>query len=263
VPEGDTVLVTAGRLHRALAGDRLTATDLRVPALATVDLSGRRVLEVAARGKHLLLRTDAGLTLHTHLEMDGRWDVRPPGRGLGPRAHEVRVVLRTTSATAIGRRLPVVQLLRTREEDRVVGHLGPDVLGPDWDEAEVLRRMRAQPERAVGEAMIDQTVMAGPGNVYRCEVCFLSGVDPRTPVAAVRDLPALVRLTKRVMEANRRTGAQVTTGDPRPGRSRWVYGRGGEPCRRCGTLVVRSSQGPPGRERVTYRCPSCQPARGQ
>ena len=259
MPEGDSVLVAATRLHAALAGERLVRTDFRVPAFATSDLSGQIVRAVTPRGKHLFLRTDAGLTLHTHLRMDGRWDLRRTGTGLSGRAGDVRVVLETAPWTAVGRRLPVVELLPTAREAEVTAHLGPDVLGPDWDPAEVLRRLRSRPDRPIGEALIDQRVMAGPGNVYKSESCFLRGVDPWTPVGDVADLDAMVSLVKRLMEANRSTGAQVTTGDTRPGRSRWVYGRGGEPCRRCGTPVRRGSQGPIAQDRVTYWCPSCQP----
>jgi endonuclease-8 len=262
MPEGDTVLVAAARLHAALAGERMLRTDFRVPAFATTDLSGQVVKEVLARGKHLLLRTDAGLTIHTHFRMDGRWDLVRPVARIGGRAHEIRCVLTTERWVAVGRRLPVVEVLPTAEEARIVGHLGPDVLGPDWDAEEAVRRLASRPERPIGEALIDQRVMAGPGNVYKSEVCFLRGVDPWAPAGEVRDLPALVALTKRVMEANRTTGAQVTTGDTRPGRSRWVYGRGGEPCRRCGTPIRRGEQGPDGEERVTYWCPSCQPGLG-
>jgi formamidopyrimidine-DNA glycosylase len=261
MPEGDTVLVVANRLHAALAGERLLRTDLRVPAFAAVDLSGQVVRGVAARGKHLLLRTDARMTLHTHLRMDGRWELRRPNERLGGRRHEIRCVLTTEPWTAVGRRLPVVEVIPTRDEHAVVGHLGPDVLGPDWDPGEVLRRLRSDPHRAIGDALIDQRVMAGPGNVYRSEICFLRGLDPWTPVGAVPDLAALVELTKRLMEANRRTGAQVTTGDPRVGRARWVYGRAGEPCRRCGERIrVDTPVGPRGADaaaRVTFWCPSC------
>ena len=144
--------------------------------------------------------------------------------------------------TAVGVRLGVVELLPTREEHRVVGHLGPDVLGPEWDPGEVLRRLRERPERPIGEAVIDQRVLAGPGNVYKSEVCFLRGVDPWTPVGEVTDLEAMVGLIARLMEANRTTGTQITTGDTRRGRIQWVHGRAGKPCMRCGTLIERRRQ---------------------
>lgn len=234
-----------------------------MPALATADLSGQVVSEVASRGKHLLLRTDAALTLHTHLEMDGRWELYRPGeRWRGP-VHEVRVVLEAPARVAVGRRLPMVELISTTREEQALGHLGPDVLGADWNEVEVLSRLRRRPERPVGEALIDQTVMAGPGNIYRSEACFLRGLDPFLPVGEVRDLESLVRLVKRLMEANRLRGQQVTTGDTRPGGRQWVYGHGGEPCRRCGTAIVWERMGPHGSERSVYRCPSCQPRIGE
>jgi endonuclease-8 len=259
VPEGDTVLVAAGRLHAALAGELLVSTDVRVPSFATTDLSGDVLIEVVARGKHLLFRTSGGSTIHTHLRMDGRFDLRRPDEPPPARQHEIRLILETTPWVAVGRRLGTVEVLRTSGESTVVGHLGPDVLGADWDPDEALRRLHAQGARPIGEALIDQRVMAGPGNVYKSEALFLRGIDPWIPTDDVADLPALVEMVKRVMEANRATGAQVTTGDPRRGRSHWVYGRGGKPCRRCGTPIGRAEQGDVLSERVTYWCPSCQP----
>ena len=260
MPEGDTVHLLARRMHAILAGRRLVRSDLRVPAYATTDLSGQVVREIMARGKHLLVRTDGGLTLRTHLKMDGLWRFYGPGeRWRGP-AFQIRVVLQTAETTAVGYRLGEVEVLPTREEVRALGHLGPDALGSDWDPTEALRRLRASPERSIGEALLDQRVMAGPGNVYRSEALFLRGLDPWTPVGSVRRPEALVTLVKRLMEANRDTGAQITTGDLRPGRGRWVYGRGGEPCRRCRTVVRSGEMGPPGEERVVYWCPSCQPS---
>lgn len=259
MPEGDTVHAAARRLHEGLAGRRLVATDFRVPAFATSDLSGQVLMEVLARGKHLLFRTDAGITLHTHFKMEGRWDLYRPGdRWQGP-WHLVRVVLETPSRVAVGSQLGIVELVSTSEEPSILGHLGPDVLGPDWDPEEALRRLLLRPERAVGEALIDQTVMAGPGNVYKSEALFLRGLDPWTAAGEVVDPAALVDLIKRIMEANRAAARQVTTGDPRRGRDRWVYGRAGHPCRRCGRPIRRADQGGPPGERVTYWCPRCQP----
>ena len=267
MPEGDTVLVASRRLHAALAGQVILRSDFRVPAFATSDLSGQTLTEVVPRGKHLLFRTDGGITLHTHFRMEGTWELYRPGqRWRGP-LHAVRAVLETEPRVAVGVRLGIVELIHTSREDEVLGHLGPDVLGPDWDPGEVVRRLAAHPDRELGAAVIDQRVMAGPGNVYKSEVLFLRGLDPWMRVGDVADLPALVDLMKRLMEANRTTGAQVTTGDLRRGRSHWVYGRGGQLCRRCGTIVRRrvlGAGGEPGSEtdaRVTYWCPSCQPLR--
>ncbi|TDC04223.1 DNA glycosylase, partial [Streptomyces sp. 8K308] len=134
MPEGDTVWQAARRLDAALAGHPLTRSDLRVPRLATTDLTGRAVLDVTPRGKHLLTRVEGGLTLHSHLRMDGAWHVHTPGqRWRGGPAHQIRAILATADHTAVGYRLPVLDLVRTAEEPRLVGHLGPDLLGPDWD----------------------------------------------------------------------------------------------------------------------------------
>jgi endonuclease-8 len=132
------------------------------------------------------------------------------------------------------------------------------VLGPDWDADEAVRRLAADPAREIGVALIDQRALAGPGNVYKSEALFLRGIHPWTPVGDA-ELSPLVGLMKRLMEANRDTGMQITTGDRRPGREHWVYGRGGEACRRCGMPIERGMQGPDLEERVTYWCPSCQP----
>lgn len=214
MPEGDTVLQTATRLHKALAGQVLTRSDLRVPRFATADLSGRTVLDVTARGKHLLTRIEGGLTLHSHLRMDGAWRVYAPDeRWRGGPGHQIRAILANAEHTAVGYRLPVLELLRTSEEDRVVGHLGPDLLGPDWDPGPALDRLLAAPERPLGEALLDQRNLAGIGNVYKCELCFLARVTPWLPVGALPDgaLPRLVTLAERLLNANRDRPTRTTT----------------------------------------------------
>jgi endonuclease VIII len=264
VPEGDTVWNTAQALQQALAGGQLLGSDFRVPRLATVDLTGATVLESASRGKHLLLRLatpDGRLTLHSHLRMDGSWRTYRPGtRWTGGPAHLIRVVLRTTQAVAVGYHLHDVALVPTDEEETLVGHLGPDLLGPDWDAAEAVRRLGGQPDRTIGEALLDQRNVAGIGTIYRAETLFLRGVNPWTPVGAVAELDRLLALAHRLMTSNLgRPGGPVMTGDTRRGRRYWVYGRGGEPCRRCGTRIDRGSMGPAIEERVVYWCPACQP----
>jgi endonuclease-8 len=266
VPEGDIVWFTARRLHEALAGRRLTVSDFRVPRWATTDLRGRQVRETVSRGKHLLTRVDGDVTVHTHLKMDGSWRIRRPAhadhaaRTHLPRDHRVRLVLGNAEWLAVGYLLGIVEVLRTAREDRVVGHLGPDLLGPGWDPAEAVRRLRARPETTIGEALLDQTRLAGIGTIYRAEVLFLRGVHPRTPVAEVADLTALVSLAQRLLAANKEGFGQVTTGDRRRGREQYVYGRAGRPCRRCGTRVERATLGADPYDRVVYWCPSCQPA---
>ncbi|MFE2430139.1 DNA-formamidopyrimidine glycosylase family protein [Streptomyces sp. NPDC059373] len=259
MPEGDTVWLTARRLHEALAGKVLVRCDLRVPQLATADLGGRRVEEVVPRGKHLLARFEGGVTLHSHLMMDGSWHLYAPGeRWRGGPQHQVRAVLASADRVAVGYRLPVLELLPTAEEEKAVGHLGPDLLGPDWDPGEAVRRLTAEPGRAVGEALLDQRNLAGLGNVYKSELCFLRGVTPWTPTGEVPSPERVVTLAKRLLEANKARPGHITTGDTRRGRTHWVYGRADRPCLRCGTMIRVADLGPAGQERVTYWCPSCQ-----
>ena len=259
MPEGDTVWLAAQRLHAALAGHVLRRSDLRVPQLAAVDLSGRAVHEVVPRGKHLLTRLSGGLTLHTHFRMDGSWHLYRPGdRWSGGPEWQVRAVLETASWQAVGYRLPVVELLDTADEGRVVGHLGPDVLADDWDLEEALRRLRGRPEREIGMALLDQRNLAGLGNLYRCEVLFLQGLTPWVTVADVADLPALVDRGRRLLQANRGRWEQSTTGSLRHGETHWVFERGGRPCRRCGTHILVAEQGEAPYARLTYWCPRCQ-----
>ncbi|WP_033219766.1 DNA-formamidopyrimidine glycosylase family protein [Kitasatospora phosalacinea] len=256
MPEGDTIYHAATQLNQALAGHPLTVSDFRVPAHATADLTGRRVLRTVPRGKHLLTRFEGGVTLHTHLRMDGRWQTFRPGeRWRGGPAFQVRVVLGTEHGTAVGYRLPVVQLLRSEEEHRVVGHLGPDLLGPDWDAAEARRRLLADPARPVGAALLDQRNLAGVGNVYANELAFLAGVTPWLPVGDLPDPDRLLHRAHQLLDANKLRPGHVTTGDTRPGCQHWVYGRGRRNCVRCGTpiRVAKHDQ-----ERVAYWCPRCQ-----
>ena len=259
MPEGDTVFVAATRLRHALAGSKLVKSDLRVPSLATVDLSGLLVEDVIPRGKHLLFRIAGGRTLHTHYKMDGSWHLYRHGeRWRGP-AFEVRAVLETDAWVAVGFRLAKVELVASADEDEIVGHLGPDPLRDDWDAEAALANLLRHPDEEIGTVLLDQRVVAGPGNVYKSEVCFLSGLDPRTLVRDVPDPRKVIDLTARLMRANRTSGNQLTTGDTRPGRERWVYGRSGRPCFRCGTRISRAEQKGYGGERVTFWCPRCQP----
>src|SRR6266705_3070052 len=180
MPEGDVVFHTARRLHEALAGRMLTRSDFRVPRLATADLTGDVVTETIPRGKHLLTRTNSGLTVHTHLKMDGSWRVRPAAERLRD-SHRIRLLLANEEWQAVGYQLGVVELIRTSEEARVTAHLGPDLLGPDWDRDEAVRRLAAEPDRPIGEALLDQRNLAGIGNVYKAEVLFLRGLNPWQP----------------------------------------------------------------------------------
>ncbi len=270
MPEGDTVWQAAQRLHRALATRMLTRSDLRVPAHATADLTGRTVLDVTPRGKHLLTRIEGGLTLHSHLGMEGSWKVYTPGeRWRGGPGHQIRAILGTEGLTAVGYRLPVLELLHTAAEGRVVGHLGPDLLGPEWNPGTALANLLRDPARPLGEALLDQRNLAGIGNVYKSELSFLVRATPWLPVG---ELPAevaeqLVALARRLLEANRERPARSTTGRREP--RLFVYGRAPRPCLRCGAAIRVADQSwgyLPGRGgsgrgslgRPTYWCPGCQ-----
>ncbi|MFY0406619.1 DNA-formamidopyrimidine glycosylase family protein [Solicola sp. PLA-1-18] len=263
MPEGDSVYRLARRLDSRLRGALLARGELRVAAHAEADLAGRRVLEHATHGKHLLTRFDGDLTLHTHLRMDGSWTVTAPGRSVPRRVlPDVRVLLGVQDGpTAHGISLPVVELVRTRDEHTVVGHLGPDPLRDDWDAGEAVRRLSADPGRPLAAALLDQRNLAGLGNLWVNELCFLRGRSPWTPVGDV-DLVPLVALAARALRhsAHSRDGYQVTTGSTRRGESHWVAGRAGRPCLRCGTTVRVEAEvpGDPGRRR-TWWCPHCQP----
>ena len=273
MPEGDTVWRTAQRLHAALSGQPLTVSDFRVPRYAEVDLTGQRVVETVSRGKHLLTRFPE-VTLHTHLKMEGSWHVYAVGSPWRSAAYQARVVLATERWQAVGFRLGTVDLIDRRAEGSVVGHLGPDLLGPDWSAEEALRRVTAGPGVAIGEALLDQRNLAGIGNMYKAEVCFLLGVHPETPTGEVQVVPQLIDKARRLLELNKDRVEQTTTGNTRRGESLWVYGRASRPCRRCGTPIESDAalqphqrhHRPAGRtattpvlDRVSYWCPVCQP----
>ncbi len=260
MPEGDTVYRAARQLDRGLTGQTLTRSDFRIPSLATRDLAGATVTGTTSRGKHLLTRFDTGVTLRTHLKMEGTWLVQPVGSRWRRPAHTARVVLRTDTTEAVGFSV-LLDLVRTEREDDLVGHLGPDLLGADWDAEEALARLRADPGAPIGDALLEQRNLAGVGNVFKAELCFLARVDPRTPVGDVPDLPAMVARAHQLLEVNKDRATRITTGDRRPGYRLWVYGRRGG-CLRCGTSIRKADLGPPGQERPTYWCPTCQPLPG-
>jgi endonuclease VIII len=254
MPEGDTVWRTAATLRRALVGRTLTRCDVRVPRFATVDLTGYTVDEVLSRGKHLFIRAEAA-SIHSHLKMDGSW--RVTSRTV--RAdHRIRIILEACQGNetirAIGIDLGVLEILDRDHDDEVVAHLGPDLLGPGWDPRLAAANLTAHPDRPIAEALLDQQVLAGIGNVYCNELCFVSGHLPTMPVSAVTDPHRLMSRARDMLWANRARWNRCTTGDTRAGRQLWVYGRAGQPCRRCGTRISYEDTG----ERVAYWCPSCQ-----
>jgi len=261
MPEGDTVHRAARRLAEALEGRVITRCDVRVPAYATLDLSGERVESVVARGKHLLMRTETAL-VHSHLKMEGSWHLYRPGARWRRPAFEARMILEVTGGDdawqAVGFALGQLDIVPLDQEDELVGYLGPDPLGPDWDRDEALRRLTADPARPIGLALLDQRIIAGLGNDYRNETLFLRGILPDRPVGET-DAAATLDLSVRLIRANRDRGERTTTGDTRRGRRLWVAHRDREPCRRCGTSIRRGALGDDAlTERITWFCPRCQ-----
>lgn len=249
MPEGDTVYRTAAKLREALEGRQLTRCDIRVPRYAAVDLSGQTVDEVLSRGKHLFIRVGAA-SIHSHLKMDGAWVI---GRVRVP-SHKIRIVLETAGSRASGVDLGVLEVLDRATDTEAVAHLGPDLLGPDWSAPVAAANLVADPARPVAEALLDQRVMAGVGNVYANELCFVFGLRPGTAVGELADPVRVVSRAQQMLWLNRLRVNRTTTGNTRPGQDVWVYGRAGLPCRRCGTPVETGKGG----DRVTYWCPTCQ-----
>ncbi|GAA4552541.1 DNA-formamidopyrimidine glycosylase family protein [Pseudonocardia xishanensis] len=261
MPEGDTVFLAGKRLHAALAGHELVRGELRHPRLAAVDLTGLGVTGVASVGKHLFTRFDDGTSLHSHFRMDGSWHLYRPGMAWRRPAYEARAVLEVPDRVAVGFALHDMELLPTAEEDRLVGHLGPDLLAPDWGpehEAEALRRLARRGEHELGLALLEQRVMAGVGNLYKTEVCFLLGLTPWTLVRDTPDLSGVIALSRTLLLSNADRPEQTTTGSMHPDQAHWVFERGNRPCRRCRTRVLTAEQGDGVYARPAYWCPRCQ-----
>jgi endonuclease-8 len=271
MPEGDTLFRTARTLDRALGRKRLVRFETALAQLARVDedapIAGRTVEVVRSVGKHLLVELSGDLVLRTHLRMKGSWHVYRPGeRWQRPRA-AMRVVLETADFQAVAFDVPVAEFRSARAlaRDPAVATLGPDLLAGDFDEEAAVRRLRERGPLGVGEALLDQLALAGIGNIYKSETCFVEGIHPFRTVASLDDdaLHRLVRTARQLLArgagaeqpfadgALRRTGWRT---DPQA--RLWVYRRGGEPCRRCGTPIVREVRGL--RARSTYHCPRCQ-----
>ncbi|GGF39624.1 putative endonuclease 8 2 [Microbacterium sorbitolivorans] len=250
MPEGDTAHRTARRLNEVLAGRVLTRFELRVPRAATSDLAGETVRDVRAVGKHILHRI-GNFTLHTHLKMEGEWHVYAPGGRWRRPAFQARAIVSTAEHQTVGFDLGIVELLR--DERDAITHLGPDPLGA-WDADEAVRRLERDP-RPAHVALLDQTNVAGFGNIYGNELLFLRGMDPRDPLRGIREI---VDLGARALRSN--VGRPVRTFTGVRGQDTWVYGRAGLPCRRCGTVIRETSLGPdPTRQRRVFWCPTCQP----
>ncbi len=264
MPEGDTIFRTATTMRRWIGGRVLTGARSAVPGLPVAGLVGRTVEAVDAHGKHLLVHLSGGVVLHTHMRMTGSWHLYPAGERWRKSPRAARVVLEAGDRVAVCFSAPVVEVLRERDLARhpTLGRLGPDVLVPASLDPPAVRaraRARATASPTAGELLLDQQVVAGIGNIYRCESLFLCGISPRTPSDALTDdeIDALVGTAARIMAANA-TGAPVSRSFDGAADQPWVYGRRGRPCRRCGTPVARELLGV--QARAVYWCPTCQPA---
>ncbi len=263
MPEGDTIHRVAASLRRSLGDRPLTRIELpRVPRPHPTP--GSRIQQVEARGKHLLLHLDGGSILHTHLRMSGSWHLYRPGQRWGRARAAARVVLATDDAVAVCFLAPIVELLDAQALRRhpSLRALGPDLCDPAADLDEAVHRLAALrvPPPTIGEVLLDQRVACGVGNVYRCDVLFLHGLDPATPIQDIsaRRLRALLADAGELLRANVTTVERTTAPQAGPG-ALWVHGRGGAPCRRCATPIEVSRLGEQARH--VYRCPRCQPSR--
>jgi endonuclease-8 len=256
MPEGDTVHRAARRVGEALVGKRIVSIETPHPRFARDGwperLAGRGVRGVDAHGKHLFIRFDGDLTVHSHLRMSGQWGVYRPGQRWRRSPHRAWLVIRTADHEVVEFDGPVLELMtesRTRF-DRRLAALGPDLLADEFDEGAYLRRVRSDDQtRGVGDALLDQRNVAGIGNAWKAEGCFLAGIDPWRPLAQVSD----AELLGPVRELRPRMRESAAGGQPKEAR---VYGRAGLPCPRCGTRIRARGQGDD--NRTTYWCPGCQ-----
>ncbi|MCW5950849.1 MAG: DNA glycosylase [Propionibacteriaceae bacterium] len=271
MPEGDSVWRTAHRLDDALSGRKLLGADLRWPGISTARLAGVIVAETVPRGKHILTRFDSGWTLHSHLRMDGSWVVRrtQPEQRIGQRMSGrrpesmgsgfVRAVLAGADYTAIGVDLGMLDLVRTREEHTLVGHLGPDLLDPSFD-AELAVANLARAGGTIGAALLDQTNLAGIGTIWASETLFAERLWPWTPTTTLTPeaLARLVARAQRFLLGSIQHAVPSSTGIRQRGRSTYVHGRSGRACLRCGGAVRVAPIGTPPRDRPMFYCPVCQ-----
>jgi endonuclease-8 len=256
VPEGDSIHSAARRVGAALVGKPIVAIETPQPR-HSLDrwperLGGRAVRSVDARGKHLFIRFDGDLTLHSHLRMTGHWGVYRRGQRWRRSVRRAWLVLRTEQHEVVEFDGPVLELMTDSRSrfDRRLATLGPDVLDEELDERRFVELVRRDDQaRAVGDALLDQRNLAGVGNMWKAEGCFVAGVDPWRALRELSDeeLLAIVRAVRPPM---------LASAEGRRPQRRWVYGRAGQPCRRCATPIRARGQGDD--NRTTYWCPTCQ-----
>jgi endonuclease-8 len=279
MPEGDTILRAAQALHRVLAGHVVTRFDSVYPSVTRIaddhPIVGRTIESVYARGKHLLIAFSGDLVLRTHMRMNGSWHLYRPGVAWKRPARDMRILVATAEAVAVGFNVPIAELLSNQQVERhkEMAALGPDLLagaGERYeytvDTTEIVRRMRARGGEAIAEVLLNQRVAAGIGNVFKSEILFVARIDPFTPVSSLTDADleriigiARDQLAAAVLDRSKtlsRSAGRRTTRSLDPGAALWVYSRGGKPCRRCGAVIRSRKTGLDAR--LTYWCPECQ-----
>ena len=275
MPEGDTIFRAAATLQRALGGQRVERFESVLPALTRVHedhpFTGTTVDRVHSRGKHLLMQFSNGFVLRTHMRMNGSWHIYRRGEKWQRPAREMRVLVATADFEAVGFDIPVAEFIKegALAKHAVLARLGPDVLDERFDRDEAIRRLGERSSSEIAEALLNQQVMAGLGNVYKSEVLFMCRVNPFAPVASLTadEVGRLVDAGRKLLRLNvgsslapmtTYTGYRRTTRRSNPGERLWVYGRARLPCRRCGTAIEAQKQG--AGARLTYWCPRCQPS---
>ena len=276
MPEGDTIFRTARNLGRALIGKPVTVFRSTYPLLTRFDddtpLAGQTVDRVEARGKWMLIYFSGGGILASHLLMNGRWHIYRHGERWQLPRFQMRIVIENDRYQAVGFRVPVAEMhtARTLERNTRIPRPNSDLLSADFDADAGLERLLARLNDAVADALLDQSVLAGVGNVFKSEICFVNGLHPFRAVGTLTrdEAAATIRSAQRLLRANvledsgdlivtYRSQQRRTTHESDPSASLWVYGRRGEPCRRCGEAIRKRIQGDDAR--VTFWCPRCQP----
>ncbi|HEX8712357.1 MAG TPA: DNA-formamidopyrimidine glycosylase family protein [Terracidiphilus sp.] len=275
MPEGDTIFRAARSLGRALGGKPITGFRSTYPKLTRWNddspLTGQMVMSVESRGKWLLIHFSGGATLATHMLMNGSWHIYRHGQPWQQPSINMRIVLETGDYIAVGFRVPVAEMhtAESLRRDRRIPRVATDVLNEEFDGDEALRAVLARADEAIADVLLRQDVMAGVGNVFKSEVCFVTGVHPYCRIGWLSESQArdIINAARKLIASNvlEDSGDRIvtfggrkrrTTNPSHPGESLWVYGRAGEPCRRCGAAIRRRIQGPDAR--VTFWCPDCQ-----
>jgi endonuclease-8 len=278
LPEGDTIFRAARALNNALASTTVLGFETGFARLASANdnapVTGRVIEKVEARGKWLLIHFSGNLILVTHMLMSGSWHIYRTGERWKRERSQMRVLIRTAQYEAVAFSVPIAEFhtARSLERSAVIPKLGPDLLKSDFDDEEARARIRARGDDEIGNVLLDQKVMAGIGNVFKSEICFVCGVHPFRLVSSLsgREIECLVDSARRLMAANvtdtsgnqivTYTGFRRTTRRSDPSARVWVYRRKGEECRRCGGVIQMQKQGLGARS--SYWCPQCQPLDG-